>query len=287
MRHRRGEEPAGPRPRRLRPGRDRGRGAQRWRPDRAQGGRPPDPGALPPVRALRDRHSRDARPVDRLGDGRARVRRGGGARAGGLVRGPSRPPGHHRRARLRGDRRRLRRRFHAGRRAARRPRPDRHDAALAGPDLRRHGRGGPGVRPRHGARTCRGSCSWTRSRTRPRRRCASPTRSATGCTASGSTRRPSAAGSPPELVHEVRARLDQAGFRHVKIVVSGGLNPERIRILQGEGRARRLVRRRLVHQRRDSDRLHGRHQGDRRPADREARPDPRPDRSRRGSSRST
>jgi nicotinate phosphoribosyltransferase len=31
-----------------------------------------------------------------------------------------------------------------------------------------------------------------------------------------------------DLVHEVRARLDQAGFQHVKIVVSGGLNPERI-----------------------------------------------------------
>ena len=31
-----------------------------------------------------------------------------------------------------------------------------------------------------------------------------------------------------ELVHEVRARLDQAGFQHVKITVSGGLNPERI-----------------------------------------------------------
>src|SRR5262245_25483707 len=31
-----------------------------------------------------------------------------------------------------------------------------------------------------------------------------------------------------ELVKEVRARLDQAGFSHVRIVVSGGLNPERI-----------------------------------------------------------
>jgi nicotinate phosphoribosyltransferase len=32
-----------------------------------------------------------------------------------------------------------------------------------------------------------------------------------------------------ELVHEVRARLDQAGFDHVRIIVSGGLNPDRIR----------------------------------------------------------
>lgn len=33
----------------------------------------------------------------------------------------------------------------------------------------------------------------------------------------------------PELVKEVRARLDLAGYKHVKILVSGGLNPERIR----------------------------------------------------------
>jgi nicotinate phosphoribosyltransferase len=32
-----------------------------------------------------------------------------------------------------------------------------------------------------------------------------------------------------DLVKEVRARLDQAGFGHVKMVVSGGLDPERIR----------------------------------------------------------
>jgi nicotinate phosphoribosyltransferase len=32
-----------------------------------------------------------------------------------------------------------------------------------------------------------------------------------------------------DLVTEVRARLDQAGFGHVKIVVSGGLSPDRIR----------------------------------------------------------
>jgi nicotinate phosphoribosyltransferase len=31
-----------------------------------------------------------------------------------------------------------------------------------------------------------------------------------------------------DLVHEVRARLDLEGFQHVKIVVSGGLSPERI-----------------------------------------------------------
>ena len=35
-------------------------------------------------------------------------------------------------------------------------------------------------------------------------------------------------GVTPDLVKEVRARLDLSGFRHVEIVVSGGLNPERI-----------------------------------------------------------
>jgi nicotinate phosphoribosyltransferase len=36
----------------------------------------------------------------------------------------------------------------------------------------------------------------------------------------------------PDLVHEIRARLDQAGFGHVKIVVSGGLNPERMQVFK-------------------------------------------------------
>lgn len=38
-----------------------------------------------------------------------------------------------------------------------------------------------------------------------------------------------------ELVQEVRARLDQAGFRHVRIIVSGGLNPERIHYFKERG----------------------------------------------------
>ena len=37
------------------------------------------------------------------------------------------------------------------------------------------------------------------------------------------------------LVTEVRARLDQAGFRHVTITVSGGLTPDRIRYFLDEG----------------------------------------------------
>ena len=36
----------------------------------------------------------------------------------------------------------------------------------------------------------------------------------------------------PDLVHEVRARLDQAGFGHVKIVASGGLTPERMQVFK-------------------------------------------------------
>ena len=38
-----------------------------------------------------------------------------------------------------------------------------------------------------------------------------------------------------DLVHEIRARLDQAGYDHVKIVVSGGLNPDRIRYFKDSG----------------------------------------------------
>jgi nicotinate phosphoribosyltransferase len=39
----------------------------------------------------------------------------------------------------------------------------------------------------------------------------------------------------PDLVREVRARLDQDGFEHVQIVISGGLNPDRIRIFKDAG----------------------------------------------------
>ncbi|TDA68895.1 MAG: nicotinate phosphoribosyltransferase [Clostridia bacterium] len=42
-------------------------------------------------------------------------------------------------------------------------------------------------------------------------------------------------GVTPELVREVRARLDQAGFTWVKIFVSGGLTPERVTALTGAG----------------------------------------------------
>ena len=38
-----------------------------------------------------------------------------------------------------------------------------------------------------------------------------------------------------ELVTEVRARLDQAGYDRVKIIVSGGLDPERIRYFKEHG----------------------------------------------------
>ena len=41
-------------------------------------------------------------------------------------------------------------------------------------------------------------------------------------------------GVSPDLVREVRARLDQAGYEKVKIFVSGGLNPERIHLLSQE-----------------------------------------------------
>jgi nicotinate phosphoribosyltransferase len=38
-----------------------------------------------------------------------------------------------------------------------------------------------------------------------------------------------------DLVHEIRARLDQAGFGHVQITVSGGLTPDRIRYFKEAG----------------------------------------------------
>ncbi len=42
-------------------------------------------------------------------------------------------------------------------------------------------------------------------------------------------------GVTPQLVNEVRERLNQKGFSHVKIFVSGGLSPERIRLLKEAG----------------------------------------------------
>lgn len=42
-------------------------------------------------------------------------------------------------------------------------------------------------------------------------------------------------GVTPELVREVRWRLDKKGYHKVKIIASGGLNPERIRILSEAG----------------------------------------------------
>ena len=131
------------------PGRDPARGPERRRPRRAEGDRAADPGPLPPFRPVRDRVPGHARPVDRLGHGRARVRRDRGAGPGHQFRRPAHPPGYHRRARLRRDRRRLRRRVDPGRRPAGRSRPDGHDAPFARPHLRRHRRGGPGVRPAH------------------------------------------------------------------------------------------------------------------------------------------
>ncbi len=215
-------------------------------------------------------------------DGRRRRR----PRARHQLRGAPHPPGHHRRPRLRGDRRRLRRGVDAGRRPAGRPGPDRDDAPFARPDLRRHGRGG------------RSRSTATSPPDVPRivlvdtfkdeAEEALRVAHALGDRLYGiRLDTPSERGRvTADLVHEVRARLDQEGFEHVRIVVSGGLNPDRIQLLQGRRRAGRFVRGRLVHQRRHADRLHRRHQGDRRPADRQARPDPAASPIRRASSRS-
>lgn len=42
-------------------------------------------------------------------------------------------------------------------------------------------------------------------------------------------------GVTPELVREVRYRLSMAGYGHVTVFVSGGLNPDRIRVLAEAG----------------------------------------------------
>lgn len=42
-------------------------------------------------------------------------------------------------------------------------------------------------------------------------------------------------GVTPDLVKEVRARLDLSGFKHVEILVSGGITPERINDFVGKG----------------------------------------------------
>ena len=77
------------------------------------------------------------------------------------------------------------------------------------------------------------------------------------------------------LVTEVRARLDQAGFSHVTITVSGGLTPDRIRYFKEQGAPVDSFAVGSHISGATPDRLHGRHQGDRRHADRQAGPDPR------------
>ena len=42
-------------------------------------------------------------------------------------------------------------------------------------------------------------------------------------------------GVTPGLIQELRARLDLAGYNHIKIFVSGGLDPERIKLLAAAG----------------------------------------------------
>lgn len=42
-------------------------------------------------------------------------------------------------------------------------------------------------------------------------------------------------GVTPDLIRETRARLDMAGFHHVKLFATGGLTPERIRLLAEAG----------------------------------------------------
>ena len=70
---------------------------------------------------------------------------------------------------------------------------------------------------------------------------------------------PERGGVTVDLVKEVRARLDMAGFRHVEIFVSGGFNPDRIREFTEFGSAGGYVQRRQLYLERLSQRLHRRH----------------------------
>ena len=225
VRHRRGAQPARPRPGRCRPGRDAARGAGRRRRHRAQGDRPADPRPLPPVRAVRDGLPRDARPVDRLGDGRPSVRRGRRRRTRSSASGrgtstrtsPTSSTTPRSSVAASARRRRPERGWPAW------PRPARCPIRWCSSSATRSRR--PWRSTGTCRRTCRGSSSSTRSRTRPRRRSGWPMRSATGCTASGSTRRPSVAGSPPTSSTRSARGSTRPASSHVKITVSGGLNP--------------------------------------------------------------
>ena len=90
-----------------------------------------------------------------------------------------------------------------------------------------------------------------------------------------------------DLVHEVRARLDQAGFEHVKIIVSGGLTPERIAYFKEAGApvdsyavGSYISGATPIDFTGDIKEIDG-------AADRQARPDPRPDRFAAAQGRST
>jgi len=74
-----------------------------------------------------------------------------------------------------------------------------------------------------------------------------------------------------------RPARPQEGYGHVKITVSGGLNPDRIRFFKEEGAAGRTRTQSARTSPRQADRFHRRSQGDRRQAVAQARPDPGPD----------
>ncbi len=122
---------------------------------------------------------------------------------------------------------------------------------------------------------CRASSWSTRSRTRRRSRCAWPMRS--GDRLWGvRLDTPSERGRvTPELVKEVRARLDLAGHPTRQDRRLRRHRRRAHRRLQGGRRAGRLVRGRQRHQQGQPDRLHRRPQGDRWAARRQARPHPR------------
>ena len=182
-------------------------------------------------------------------------------RRAGLVVG--RPRRRHRAARA--DRR-LRRGHGAGRAQVRRPLRARHERHRARRLRQRLGARPRSRSPRRSATTS-GACGWTPPTSSPTSRCAA-------CTAT--PRRPA---WPPSWSSSCAPSSTRRGYPDVHIVVSGGFTAERIRAFEARGRARGLLRRRLLADPR-LQRLHRRRRDERRQAVREGRarvpPEPAP-----------
>ena len=216
------------------------------------------------LRPVRDGDPGHHGPVDRLGDGRARMRRRGRAGAGHQLRRAPRPPGGHRHARLRGDHRRLRRRVDARRRAPGRPRPTGtmpHSLVLIFGDTVRAAEAFDRHMPPDVPRIV--LVDTFRDEAEEALRVAE----ALGDRLYGiRLDTPVERGRvTPELVREVRARLDQAGYATSRSSSAAASTPERIGFFKEAGAPVDSYAVGSYISRRAAHRLHRRPQGDRRP----------------------